>query len=220
MAKSGKTSSSQNSVKKTGLSKTGKSAAKAAETFCCEGAGDGATATLEFAAAVAASKPTVDRFEATTHQSSRGGTDIDHIVLHYTTSSNIEGSISWFKTGNPRTSAHYIVGRDGELVQMVNDSHQAWHAGNGGMNRRSIGIEHVAAPGQRITAAQAAKSSALIAWLRREYDVSRDHVIAHRCVPRNTSCCGDLFAAFGGFGGADCDVHGRAIKDWMTSMGI
>lgn len=184
------------------------------ERFFCEAGDD-----LESAVAVAVSKPPVDRFEPTTHQSSRNGTRIDHIVVHYTTSRNIEGTISWFKNApaGKRVSAHYIVGRDGELVQMVNDSHSAWHAG--AMNPRSIGIEHVAALGDEITNRQAATSARLIDWLMHEYDIPKSNVIPHRCV-KNTSCCGDLFRAFGGGAGKSCVAQQNGVHGWMTSMAI
>lgn len=189
-------------------------------TFVCEEAGAGARArkkaTLE---STSLTKPTVDRFEATTHKQSRGGTDIDHIVVHYTTSRNIEGSISHFKTGSPRTSAHYIVGRDGELVQMVKDSEASWHAGNRAMNLRSIGIEHVARLGDKITTEQAKTSAALIRWLMAEYGVAKSRVIPHVCV-KPTSCCGDLFKDFGGMADGACSVQKPALHKWMTSVGM
>jgi N-acetyl-anhydromuramyl-L-alanine amidase AmpD len=164
-------------------------------------------------------KPTVSRWEPTSHQSSRNGVDIDHIVVHYTTSRNIEGSIAHFKHGRPRTSAHYIIGRDGELVQMVNDSDRAWHAGNVGMNARSIGIEHVAGPGDRIAPKQAATAAALIGWLMQEYEIPKENVIPHVCV-KPTSCCGDLFADEGGGLGQPCAVQAAALHRWMEANGL
>lgn len=164
-----------------------------------------------------ATKPTVDRFIPTSQKSSREGTEIDHIVVHYTTSRNIEGTISWFKSNPYKTSSHYIVGRDGELVQMVKDAEASHHAGV--MNQRSIGIEHVAATGDAITDAQARTASRLITWLMQEYGIPKNNVIPHRCV-KSTSCCGDLFKAFGGRAGADCDTQRDALHAWMTSMGI
>ncbi|MGQ3212308.1 N-acetylmuramoyl-L-alanine amidase [Shinella sp.] len=179
--------------------------------FACEacGSGDGAED----------QKPPVNRWEPTSHQSSRNNTDIDHIVVHYTTSRNIEGSIQWFKHGNPRTSAHYIVGRDGALVQMVNDSERAWHAGSSAMNARSIGIEHVAAPGDEITPEQEKVSAKLIRWLMQEYEIPKANVIPHVCV-KPTSCCGDLFRKYGGRAGGSCDVQKEAVHEWMSAMGL
>src|SRR5687767_7964948 len=122
---------------------TDASASLEAETFACEAAGDAWPACRT----AAPRKPRVDRVESTGHKSSRGGSAIDHVVMHYTTSRNSEGSISHFKTGTRRASAHYIVGQDGKLVQMVADKDCAWHAGTSAMNSRSIGIEHVARVG-------------------------------------------------------------------------
>jgi endonuclease/exonuclease/phosphatase family metal-dependent hydrolase len=190
----------------------------AAPVYVCEASGESdeaQPARLEAAAV----KPRVDRVEATTHKSSRNGTDIDHIVVHYTTSRNIEGSISHFKNGTPRTSAHYIVGRDGVLVEIVPDRDCAWHAGKSEMNARSIGIEHVAAAGDAITAAQTTTSIALIGWLMQEYGIPLDNVIPHVCV-KPTSCCGDLFKDFGGGAGKPCNVQKPALHRWLRANGI
>ncbi|KAB2851154.1 MAG: DUF2272 domain-containing protein, partial [Hyphomicrobiaceae bacterium] len=181
----------------------------------CEASGEPAVARLEAAVV----KPRIDRVELTDHKSSRDGTKIDHIVIHYTTSRNIEGSISHFKTGSPRTSAHYIVCQDGVLVQMVPDAERAWHAGNSNINARSIGIEHVAAAGDAITPAQAKTSLALIRWLMQEHGVPIANVIPHVCV-KSTSCCGDLFKAFGGGAGLPCGTQKAALHKWLNANSI
>jgi hypothetical protein len=161
----------------------------------------------------------VDRIERTGHAGSRNGTAIDHIVIHYTTSRNIEGSIAHFKSGTPRTSAHYIIGQDGLLVQMVPDRDSAWHAGSSAMNLRSIGIEHVARAGDRITEAQARTSVALIRWLMHAYAIPLAHVIPHVCI-KSTSCCGDLFKEFGGGAGLPCAAQKDALHKWLALHGI
>jgi len=166
------------------------------------------------------SKPKVDRFVATTHHESRMGSTVEYVVMHYTTSLNIEGTISHFKNGriDPktgktiRTSAHYIVGRDGQLVQMVVDSEAAWHSGSSEINRRSIGIEHVAAAGDRITDRQTATSLALLRWLMRTYGVKQDKIVPHNSL-KSTSCPGDLFAAHG-------SDPATALRSWLaTNLG-
>jgi hypothetical protein len=187
----------------------------AAETFSCEAAGDPQPACRK----AAPQKPRVDRVESTGHKSPRNGRAIDHVVIHYTTSRNIEGSISHFKTGSPRTSAHYIVGQDGRLVQMVPDRDSAWHAGQSDMNLRSIGIEHVARAGDTITEAQARTSIALIRWLMHAYAIPLAHVIPHVCV-KSTSCCGDLFKDFGGGAGLSCPAQKAALHKWLAANGI
>jgi hypothetical protein len=186
-----------------------------AETFACEATGD----PQPECRTSAPRKPRVDRVESTGHRSSRGGRAIDHIVIHYTTSRNIEGSISHFKSGTPRTSAHYIVGQDGKLVQMVADKDCAWHAGTSDMNLRSIGIEHVARVGDRIAEAQAHTSIALIRWLMHAYAIPVAHVIPHACV-KATSCCGDLFKDFGGGAGLSGATQKAALHRWLAAHGI
>jgi hypothetical protein len=42
--------------------------------------------------------------------------------MHYTTSRNVEGTIAWFQDPRAQVSAHFIIGRDGEIYQMVRDS--------------------------------------------------------------------------------------------------
>jgi hypothetical protein len=186
-----------------------------AEAFACEAAGDPRAACSQ----AAPGRPRVDRVESTWHKSSRNGTTIDYIVIHYTTSRNIEGSISHFKTGTPRVSAHYIVGQDGKLVQMVPDADCAWHAGTSEMNLRSIGIEHVARDGDAITPAQARTSISLIRWLMHAYAIPVAHVIPHVCV-KSTSCCGDLFKDFGGGAGLPCAMQKAALDKWLAANGI
>lgn len=159
-------------------------------------------------------KPHVSRSYQTSHYSSRGGATIDTIVIHYTTSRNIEGTIQHFMSGTPQVSAHYIVGQDGELVQMVDEAHAAWHATV--MNARSIGIEHVAEAGDKITEAQEATSAALIRWLADEYFIPHANIIPHVAV-KSTSCPGDLFAAYGGKAGADKATQTAALQRWLAA---
>lgn len=74
------------------------------------------------------------------------------IVLHYTANNSTEGTVRVFKT-HP-VSAHFVLGRDGELIQMVSTLRVAWHAGkswfkskwgtpHSGLNAYAIGIELV-----------------------------------------------------------------------------
>ena len=153
-------------------------------------------------------KPHV-KFAQTTHQSSRNGAPIDHIVIHYTTSRNIDGVIEHFTTGQTnRVSAHYIVGQDGAIVQMVDELHASWHSGSSEMNARSIGIEHCAAQGDLITPAQQDLSIRLISWLVHQYAISKDNIIPHQAV-HPTECPGQLLSAFG-------SNQGDAVRKWIA----
>ena len=71
--------------------------------------------------------------------SSRNDT-ISHVAIH-TMQGSYSGSISWFQNPNSNASAHYMVrSSDGQVTQMVRESHKAWHAKSA--NPYSIGIEH------------------------------------------------------------------------------
>ncbi|MEM8664133.1 MAG: N-acetylmuramoyl-L-alanine amidase, partial [Pseudomonadota bacterium] len=78
----------------------------------------------------------------------------DMIVLHYTDMADVEAAIAWLSTPRSRVSAHYVVTAEGGLVQMVNETDRAWHAGvsswegAGDINARAIGIE-LDSPGHR-----------------------------------------------------------------------
>lgn len=73
----------------------------------------------------------------------------DMIVLHYTGMADAKSAIARLCTPGSEVSAHYVVLENGDIVQCVNESARAWHAGTsswGGetdINSSSIGIEIV-----------------------------------------------------------------------------
>ncbi|QSX77003.1 N-acetylmuramoyl-L-alanine amidase [Lysobacter solisilvae] len=131
---------------------------------------------------------------------------VDRIVIHITAGGpNINGTISWFQNGSRvtskgkpnRSSAHYIVGRDGEVVQMVRNADTAHHAS--AVNPRSIGIEHNANKPSRGNARdlpptdpQYEASARLVAWLCQQYalPIDREHIVGHfEASPRDNHDC-------------------------------
>jgi len=85
-------------------------------------------------------------FVASSNFSSRRGHRVRMIVLHYTADGG--GAVEWFKDPEARASAHFVVGRDGRVVQMVPLRDCAWHAGQRPPrgpailpNETSVGIE-------------------------------------------------------------------------------
>ncbi len=69
------------------------------------------------------------------------------IILHDTTSDNVDRPLRTLTDPARQVSAHYLIGRDGTLYQLVDENRRAWHAGQsywGGLtdlNSASIGIE-------------------------------------------------------------------------------
>ncbi len=70
-------------------------------------------------------KPPVKEFIQSPNFSSRNGERIRRVVMHYTTSRNVSGTIEWFKNPASRVSAHYVIVRDGTIFQMVRDADKA-----------------------------------------------------------------------------------------------
>ena len=70
-----------------------------------------------------------------------------YLIIHYSASPSLDGTVDWLCRPDSGVSAHIVIGRDGEVVQIAKFNQKAWHCGlsewNGeeGMNDRSIGIE-------------------------------------------------------------------------------
>lgn len=73
--------------------------------------------------------------------------DPDLIVIHYTASRDDESAISWLCNSESGVSAHFVIRRDGSVVQLVPLDRIAYHAGGskwkgkGAINSRSVGVE-------------------------------------------------------------------------------
>ncbi len=74
------------------------------------------------------------------------------ILLHYTGMVDAEAALERLRARGSEVSAHYFVFEDGRIIQLVQESRRAWHAGKAqwagetDINSCSIGIE-IANPG-------------------------------------------------------------------------
>src|SRR5437867_6534747 len=165
---------------------------------------------------------------------SRTANDIRWIVIHTTEDapgSDCSVSQNWFKNpdqntnGTPGTSAHYVICRDGSVVQMVRDKDIAFHAGNFAYNQQRIGIEHERHDASNWTEAQFNASVQLVGWLVAHYSVpgifpsgiasadpsAASGIIGHDQVPNPTN------SALGG------GLHGKSDPvnwDWPHYRGL
>ncbi len=128
--------------------------------------------------------PQASRFAAAASSNYRavsGTRNISRVVIHITDGgANINGTIGWFQNPSAKVSAHYVVGQDGEVVQMVRNNDVAWHAGSA--NGDSIGIEHVAnTKGLVPTSSEYCASAALTRWLCDQFGIpiDRSHILGH-----------------------------------------
>jgi LysM repeat protein len=152
-------------------------------------------------------KPPIKAFIQSPHHSSRAGADIDTIFVHYTTAGTFESTKNHFLNPASEVSAHYIIDKNGDIYQMVQDADKAWHASSA--NQTSIGIEHVAKVGDRLTAAQEKSSVNLIKWLMTEYKIPKENIKAHKQVI-STSCPGNIF------GDDSEDTNVPKFKAWVA----
>ncbi|MHC3474816.1 N-acetylmuramoyl-L-alanine amidase [Streptomyces sp. 7R007] len=115
------------------------------------------------------------------------GDAIDSIVIH-DTESTATSAINSFQKPSTYASAHYVIGADGSVTQMVQTKDIAWHAGNKYVNDHSIGIEHEGYAldyGTWYTEQEYQSSVTLVSYLAQQFGVplDREHIIGHDDVP-------------------------------------
>ena len=98
-------------------------------------------------AAAEPSYPDWVQWTASPNHSKRHTGEISAIIYHYTAGGSQSGTVKYFQDPASKVSAHYVIDRDGKVVQMVPLDQAAWHAGVSelagatGVNSFSIGIE-------------------------------------------------------------------------------
>lgn len=135
------------------------------------------------------------------------------IVLHFTDETSVQQSLDTLRThnfGGP-VSAHYLIGKDGHIYQLVADSERAWHAGPGhwgtitDVNSASIGIELDNDGHSPFPPAQIQSLLRLLADLTDRLHIPRTRIIGHEdLAPDRKDDPGPLFPwkelAAAGFG--------------------
>ena len=121
------------------------------------------------------------------HKSKRTAA-IDTIIIHYTAANRISSTINWFKDPRSKVSAHYVIGRDGRIVQMVKDEEKAWHAGKSyfrgrrNVNNFSIGIELVGTYDSAFTDEQYRSCVYVCSLLVEKFNIPLDRIVGHEDV--------------------------------------
>jgi N-acetylmuramoyl-L-alanine amidase len=107
------------------------------------------------------------------------------VILHQTTNATVDKALATLTDPARKVSAHYLIGRDGKSLQLVDESARAWHAGEsrwGGMsdlNSASIGIELDNTGDEPFAEPQITALLALLAELRERYRIPAANVLAH-----------------------------------------
>src|SRR3990167_11257027 len=123
----------------------------------------------------------------------RSGQKPHTIVIHITDGS-LQSATSWFQDPASGVSAHYVIGRNGEIRSFVKDEDTAWANGrrykptwrnipadNINVNSVTISIEHEGTAKSVWTKAQKETSSTLIADICKKWNITPDEntVIGH-----------------------------------------
>ena len=108
------------------------------------------------------------------------------VIIHHTAQDSLAQTIKTFTLKKTAVSSHYVVSRDGKVVQMVNDYLRAQHAGAGkwgnetDMNSASIGIEMDNNGTTDVwTDAQINSLCSLLATLKKKYSIPTANFIGH-----------------------------------------
>lgn len=111
----------------------------------------------------------------------RGGQSVSLIVVHHMVGT-LRSTDAVFQNQQRNTSAHYGVGRGGEIHQYVREGDTAFHAGEFLINQRSIGIEHEDLGVDDFTELEYQTSAALIRdiCLRYNLPISRATIHPHK----------------------------------------
>nr|WTA00638.1 N-acetylmuramoyl-L-alanine amidase [Streptomyces sp. NBC_00857] len=111
---------------------------------------------------------------------------IDRVVIHVVQGS-YDVALKVFRNPAHGAATHYVVGKRGQVAQMIRELDVAYHAGNRSYNERSVGIEHegwVDKP-ESFTDAMYRSSARLTAGICARYGipVDREHIVTHAQVP-------------------------------------
>lgn len=123
------------------------------------------------------------------HGERKDGRRPDMILLHYTGMLDANAALERLTSRASQVSSHYLVFEDGRIVQMVEESRRAWHAGASvwagdiDVNSCSIGIE-IVNPGHEFgypnfPPRQIAAVTALCRSILTRFSVPPERILAH-----------------------------------------
>ena len=114
---------------------------------------------------------------------------IKFIIFHYTGMKNESEAIERLLSIKSKVSSHYLIKNNGEIVVMVPDLYEAWHAGISSwknfksLNNSSIGIE-ISNPGhnsnyKKFSKKQIQSIKKLSKFLIKKYKIDKKNILGH-----------------------------------------
>ena len=120
---------------------------------------------------------------------------IKFIIFHYTGMKKESEAIERLTSIKSKVSCHYLIKNNGEIVVMVPDLYEAWHAGKSSwknfksLNKNSIGIE-ICNPGHELTYKRFSKKQIqsvkkLSQFLIKKYKIDQKNILGHSDIAPN-----------------------------------
>ena len=114
---------------------------------------------------------------------------IKFIIIHYTGMKSETRAIKKLINFDSKVSSHYFIKNNGQVITMVPDAYEAWHAGRSSwgkynfLNKYSIGIE-ISNPGhqhgyKKFKLNQIISLKKLLKFLIKKYNIKSQHVLGH-----------------------------------------
>lgn len=109
----------------------------------------------------------------------------NYVIIHHTAQDSLQQTLRTFTVPHAQVSAHYVIGRDGEVYQMLNDYLRGWHAGAGkwgsvtDLNSVSLGIELDNNGSEPFSEAQIHSLLRLLDTLKTKYNIPTANFIGH-----------------------------------------
>ena len=114
---------------------------------------------------------------------------IKFIIIHYTGMKSETRAIKKLINFDSKVSSHYFIKNNGQVISMVPDAYEAWHAGRSSwgkynfLNKYSIGIE-ISNPGhqygyKKFKLNQIISLKRLLKFLIKKYNIKSRHVLGH-----------------------------------------
>ncbi len=107
------------------------------------------------------------------------------VIIHGTTSDTVDHALRTLTDPERKVSAHYLIGRDGAVIQLVDERMRAWHAGASrwgmlsDLNSASIGIELDNTGEEPFPQAQIEALLVLLRDLRERHRIPAANVLGH-----------------------------------------
>ena len=119
----------------------------------------------------------------------RRKSQVKYIIYHYTGMKSEKEAIKRLTKNNSNVSCHYLIKKDGEIIQIVPDLYIAWHAGISfwkkdiSLNSKSIGIE-LSNPGHMngytfFSKKQISSLIKLSKILIKKFNIKKENVLGH-----------------------------------------